>query len=36
MKLPSGVSRRGTGMVVLVVVTVALFLICAYLAVGSF
>jgi hypothetical protein len=36
MKLPSGVSRRDAGMVLLVVVTVVLFVLCAYLAGASF
>jgi len=36
MKLPSRVARRDAGMVLLVVLTVTLFVVCAYLAGESF
>ena len=36
MKLPARVSRRDVAMFVLVVITVALFVVCAYVATTNF
>lgn len=36
MKLPAGMSRRDAGTAVLVVLTVALFLVCAYFVATNF